>query len=216
MTALLWTVLVASIVVFGIAVTLRGLLAYWERKGISGTEYFLIALSPLFIIEVPLKFAGALSGLVLAVRLDSAPTLRNTAGTLGWILVFLCAQEVVRYFRERKHFKKDLRRNEDLRRVISQDEMLGLIRSRTIKSFRRRQDGSVHFRYTEDPANDNDRYRPTTADAQGYSAYVAAASELGPQDGHTVTYQDYADPDGSPSGPSSGPRRRGDSPAAGR
>ncbi|MEO6090769.1 MAG: hypothetical protein ABIQ18_47470 [Umezawaea sp.] len=195
MTALLWTVLVASVVVFGVAVTLRAGLAYWASKGNSGSEYLFMALRPLFLVEVPLKFAGALSGLVLAVRLDSSPTWQNVAGTLGWVLVFLCALEVVRYFRVRKSLRDDQRRYDDLRRVISQDEMLGLIRSRTIKSFFRRQDGCVRFRYAEEPANDNDRQRPTTADPRGYPAYVAAANDLRPQDGHTVTHHDDYDPD---------------------
>lgn len=183
----LWIVLAGSLALVAVATTVRAWLGTWARNGKSGSEYLYMALSPLFFAELLARFAGGVAGVLLVVLLDE-PRARTVAGVLGGVLVLLCIPVVTGLLRHRKSLAT-------ADRVLGQDEMLELIRSRAITSFVKEADGSLRFVYAE---RDDDLFRPTNADPEGYPAYVAAADEVRRGHGHTIAYRSRAD---APVGP---------------
>jgi hypothetical protein len=186
MTVLLWIPFGVSVVVVGVAAGVHGGLVLLARQGKSGTEYVQIALAPLFFTAYLLTYAGGVSGLLLAAAADS-PMVRVLTGGVGGVMLALNVLSHVARFRQRRLAR-------ELDRVISQDEMLGLIRSRTIKGFHKDKDGDVRFVYVNDWENGEFLWRTTKADGAGYPAYVAAADDVRRRYGHTVSYRNESDP----------------------
>ncbi|MBP2325603.1 hypothetical protein JOF56_005988 [Kibdelosporangium banguiense] len=186
MTVVLWVPLGVSVAIVGVSAGVHSWLVLLARKGTSGTEYMQIALAPLSVAAYVSTYVGGISGLLLASATGS-PILRFLAGGLGGGLLTLNALSHVARLRER-------RRNRKLDRVISQDEMLELIRSQTIKGFCKQKDGVVRFTYVDYWQNGEYIRRPSNADGAGYPAYVAAADDVRRQHGHTVSYRNESDP----------------------
>lgn len=184
MIVFLWITFIISIATISLAIAVMAWLASWARKGKSGSEIFAMALAPLFHTAFLLMYAGGVSGILLAVLHDGMVA-RVATGAVGSILLAMGAFAVVGKLRARRSTRDKLR-------VISQQEMLELIRSRAVNRFWK--DGeTVHFRYTTN-TDDNGKFlwRTTYADAKGYPAYVAAATEIRHRTGHIIIYHDHS------------------------
>lgn len=131
------------------------------------------------------RYTGTIAALLMAAQLNM-PAAWFVAGA---IVVVKVVMEMTRYFRRRKL-------DNDLSRVISQDEMLELIRSRAIPYFAIGQSGHVGIAHSF--KQDGATVRTTIfADPGGYpayvSAYVAAANDVRQHRGHVIAYFNRSD-----------------------
>jgi hypothetical protein len=190
MTVVLWVPFGVSVAVIGVAAGVHGGLVLLARKGTSGTEYAQMFLGPLYIAAYVSTYVGGFSGLRLAAAVKS-PILRLLTGSLGSGMLALSVLPLVAGSRERRLVR-------ELYRVISQDEMLELIKSRDIKDFCKDKDGVVRFTYVNDWQDGEYIWRPNSADGAAYPAYVAAADDVRRRHGQTVSYRNESEPNDPP------------------
>jgi hypothetical protein len=119
----------------------------------------------------------------------NVPVVWMMAGVVVCLRILTVA---VKIFRQRKF-------DNELRRVISQDEMLELIRSRGIPDFVMNQNGHVAVGHSFKQDKDGPTvYTTIYADPQGYPAYVSAYAAAANDDvqrhrGHVIAYFNRAD-----------------------
>ncbi|MCE7008865.1 hypothetical protein LWC34_39550 [Kibdelosporangium philippinense] len=187
MAGFLWGAFGVAVVIVGAAAGTHAWLILLARGGASGTEFVQMVLAPLFFTAYLMTYVGAVSGLILAFTTDSLIA-RVLAGSIGGAMAAFDVTVHVVLYRKR-------RRRREINRVLSKDELLDLIKSRSVDSFRKETDGIVRFTYVNNwDENEEVIWRPCKADGAGYPAYVAAADDVRRRCGHTISYRDENNP----------------------
>jgi hypothetical protein len=183
-----WLVLCASVLCLAVVTASHIKALRMVRRQQAGSEFIALALFPFYLLAPLAGIAGPIAGFWLAARTSSTAgsvvlylvSSVLTAWTALWIVSSLISAA-----RSRAESRAESR-------VISQDEMIELIRSRAIRSFTR-ESGSVSIQY-ENYWSTKGKYmwRPQHADPGGYDRYVAAALELAPE--RVVAFHDEDSP----------------------
>ncbi|MEV4312963.1 hypothetical protein [Actinocrispum sp. NPDC049592] len=181
----MWFFLVLAVAANGFVMVVTIRLRLMARAGKSGTEIIQLGLAPVYLAAYVLTYIGGFCGIRLSGLLTGP--IRIVAGVLGGVLLGLSALGIVGFLHERLSARK-------LDRVISQDEMLALVRAHEIKSITKQHDGTVTFIYANNWQDGKYIYRPTKADPDGYPAYVTAANEIRRGQGYVITYRNENDP----------------------
>ena len=178
-----WLVLCGSVVPVAVVVASHAKAVSMARRQQAGSEYIAMMLWPFYLLAPFAGTAGAVAGFWLATRADSTAgsvVLYMAGGVLGaWTALFLTGT-----VRSSRQTRANARKTS---RVLSKDEMIGMIRSRAIRSFTRRS-GSVSIMYENYWIDGTYQWLPRHADPDGFDSYVAAALALAP--GFTVAFHD--------------------------
>jgi hypothetical protein len=176
LTITAWLVLCGSALLVAAAAASNVKLAGIARRRQAGSEIIAMALWPLYLLALPAGIAGAVAGFWLAAQTTStavSTVLFLAGGVLAaWTGLSLIGpvRGSVRTLAERREESRE----------VSQDEMIGLIRSRAIRSFAR-ESGSVFIVFENYLTADGKfKSHPRRADPDGFDSYVAAALELAP------------------------------------
>jgi hypothetical protein len=172
-----WLVLCGSVLWLAVVVASQMKAAQMLRRHQAGSEFISMALWPFYLLAPFAGIAGPIAGFWLAARTSSTAgsvVLYLVSGVLtAWTALWIISSPI-RAARSRAESRA-------VSRVVSQDEMIELIRSHAIRSFTR-ESGSVSIQY-ENYWSTKGKYmwRAQHADPGGYDRYVAAALELAPE-----------------------------------
>ncbi len=172
-----WLVLCGSILCLAVVTASHLKALSMVRHQQAGSEFIALALFPFYLLAPFAGIAGPVAGFWLAARTSSSAgsiVLYLVSGVLtAWTALWIVSG-LISAARSRAESREESR-------VIGQDEMIELIRSRAIRSFTR-ESGSVSIQY-ENYWSTEEKYmwRPEHADPGGYDRYVAAALELAPE-----------------------------------
>lgn len=95
MTTLMWILFVSAVACLTFLITVNLYLVAMARRGVSGTEYLMIALIPLFMTFPAIMIAGGLSGLGLAGTSDRSAGGRMILGGTGIALLIMGGVPVI-------------------------------------------------------------------------------------------------------------------------
>jgi hypothetical protein len=146
-----------------------------------------MAMAESYPLSLLAGIAGAIAGFWLAARTSStagSAILYLAGGVLtAWTaLLLISAVLLIRLARAQ---------DPAISTVISQDEMIKLIRSHAILAFTRELD-FVSIQYASNRPTGNYQWRPDHADPDGFDSYVAAALEIAPD--FIVAFHDHDSP----------------------
>jgi len=182
-TLLLWVVFLVSVLVLAFVARLWHQVVLMRHRKQAGTEYLVAAFAPVIIALPVLLAAGAWSAVALGRRTTHQGFGRDTWYVAGGVLALLSAIDLcVLLVGVVDSLRKARARS---RRVMSQKEMLDLVRSGGIKDFSLKG-GQVWVGYRAKAGFP----RAHRADPDGYVLYVAAANRANQaaEDYELITY----------------------------
>jgi hypothetical protein len=182
-----WLVLCGSVLCVAVVVASHIFAVRMARRKQAGSEYIAMFLWPFYVFAPLAGIAGALAGFWLAPRASStavSAALYITGGALA-------AQEALWLAGAVRDNRRSRAQRREVSAVVSQDEMIRLIRSGAIRSFARKS-GSVGITYENYWAGGKYQWLPHHADPDGFDSYVTAARALAP--GLIIAFADHDAP----------------------
>jgi len=177
-------------VVFGISLVGVGVpqVLYFKanamvRSGEAGSEFIVLAFLPLFVLMPLFMVAGTISATALALGS------RGTAAVVWWVAIAAAfgSWTVVSFAMFLQTALRQHRESREHKRIMSQEEMVSLIRAFAINSFTNEM-REISVNYVENfDADGNYVYQAGRADPAGYQLYVDEAN-LARRLGAGVTY----------------------------